>query len=156
MSCRTKAKLWLTIYWANTALLLYGLVRFILTDAPGLDVTTPVMGAAVGVLVSMTVTPYWQQAGIVPPPGDTPADANDTKRTGPDYPAGRPTRLRRTPRLTAGRRHSLVSLHATTGVPHPMATSAPRSQTAAPPGGKLLQQDDRTGRSRGSHPDPPA
>lgn len=74
MSCRTKAKLWLTIYWANTALLLYGLVRFILTDAPGLGVTTPVMGAAVGVLVSMTVTRYWQQAGIVPPP----ADANDT------------------------------------------------------------------------------
>lgn len=68
MSCRTKAKLWLIIYWANTGLLLYWLVRFILNETAGPGITTPMMGAAVGVLVSMMVTRYWQQASIVPPP----------------------------------------------------------------------------------------
>lgn len=76
MSCRTKAKLWLVIYWANTVLLLFSMIRFILTETAGLGVTTPMTGAAVGVLVSMAVTRYWQQASIVPPPADTHADAS--------------------------------------------------------------------------------
>ena len=58
MTCRTKAKLWLVIYWANIGLLLYWLIRFILNESAGLGITTPMMGAAVGVLVSMTVTRY--------------------------------------------------------------------------------------------------
>lgn len=72
MSCLTKAKLWLIIYWANVGLFLYWLTRFILNEHAGLGITTPMMGAAVGALVTMAVTRYWQQASIVPPPADSP------------------------------------------------------------------------------------
>ena len=72
MSCLTKAKLWLIIYWANVGLLIYAIVRLLLADQWGLGQTTPPMAAGIGALVSGTVTRYWQQASIVPSPADSP------------------------------------------------------------------------------------
>ena len=74
MSCLTKAKLWLIVYWANVGLLVYAIVRLLLADQWGLANTTPPMVASIGALISGAVTRYWQQASIVPPPADTPAD----------------------------------------------------------------------------------
>ena len=76
MSCLAQAKLWLIIYWANVGLLIYAIIRLILADDWGLAYSTPPLAATIGALVSMAVTRYWQQASIVPPPADTPADAS--------------------------------------------------------------------------------
>ena len=78
MSCLTKAKLWLFVYWANVGLLVYAIVRLLLAgfDQWSLAQMAMPVAAVVGAFVSMAVTRYWQQASIVPPPADMPADAS--------------------------------------------------------------------------------
>lgn len=72
MSCRTQAKIWLTIYWANVGMLLYAIIRLLLADQWGLGQMITPVAAVIGAFVSMAVTRYWQQASIVPPPADSP------------------------------------------------------------------------------------